>query len=148
MAGENDKFQSTYNDKEEDCDEVCGDGFNMGISECDDGNRKDKDGCSSSCRVERGYKCRGGSPTSKDICQKILPILGEVEMKIDSQINSEKGALRIKFDEKVKLNPVFASNYKDKIKVFLNGTCEKTDLKYTIEIEKDRTGYDTLKINY
>lgn len=24
------------------CDEVCGDGVNMGIRECDDGNRVDK----------------------------------------------------------------------------------------------------------
>ena len=56
----------------------------MGINECDDGNRLDKDGCSSTCRVERGYKCRGGSVTQKDLCQKILPISGDIVMKIES----------------------------------------------------------------
>jgi cysteine-rich repeat protein len=148
IANDDDKYQSSYNDKKEKCDEVCGDGFNMGINECDDGNKIDKDGCSSNCRVERGYKCRGGSATQKDLCQKILPILGDISMKIESQVNSEKGALKIEFDDKVKLNPIYATTFRDKIKVFLNGTCEKTDLRYKIEIFKDRSGYETLKINY
>ena len=34
-----------------DCLEVCGDGFNFGINECDDGNLSDYDGCSSQCIV-------------------------------------------------------------------------------------------------
>ena len=28
--------------------------------ECDDGNWKDKDGCSKYCKLEPGYKCPGG----------------------------------------------------------------------------------------
>jgi cysteine-rich repeat protein len=120
----------------------------MKINECDDGNRIDKDGCTSDCRIERGYKCRGGSPTSIDKCQRIMPIQGEAQVKVDSTINSERGSLVIKFDEKVKVNPIHVKDIKEKIKVFLNGTCENTDLKYTIDIIKDKQGYETVKISY
>ena len=37
--------------------EVCGDGLNYGIFECDDGNLDDGDGCSSVCSIEPGYQC-------------------------------------------------------------------------------------------
>jgi cysteine-rich repeat protein len=120
----------------------------MGIRECDDGNRVDKDGCSSDCRVERNYRCRGGGTTTKDKCQKILPISGDVNLKIDSIINSEKGSLAIEFDEKVKLNPKHQADFKEKIKVFLNGTCESYDLKYQIVLVQDRFGWESIKINY
>jgi cysteine-rich repeat protein len=33
----------------EGCIEICGDGFNYGSYECDDGNLLDKDGCNSKC---------------------------------------------------------------------------------------------------
>ena len=35
----------------------CGDGFRDGDERCDDGNTRDGDGCSSSCRVEDGWFC-------------------------------------------------------------------------------------------
>lgn len=38
------------------------------VSECDDGNNEDGDGCSRDCRVENGYICRGGSPDTPDNC--------------------------------------------------------------------------------
>ena len=50
------------------CSEVCGDGFNLGMYECDDGNKANKDGCSSECYYENGFTCLGGSSTSKDVC--------------------------------------------------------------------------------
>ena len=34
------------------CKEICGDGLNLGKYECDDGNKNNGDGCSSSCKVE------------------------------------------------------------------------------------------------
>ena len=43
------------------CTEICGDGFNMGEFECDDGNTADGDGCSSKCAVEVNYRCSKGS---------------------------------------------------------------------------------------
>ncbi len=39
------------------CSEICGDGIKY-MAECDDGNRESKDGCSSDCKIERGYECR------------------------------------------------------------------------------------------
>jgi len=42
----------------------------MGQVECDDGNNYDNDGCSSSCHVEQGYKCLGGSDTTEDVCEE------------------------------------------------------------------------------
>jgi cysteine-rich repeat protein len=36
--------------------------------ECDDGNTRDGDGCSSNCKIERFYECRGGNATNPDIC--------------------------------------------------------------------------------
>lgn len=54
------------------CSEICGDGRKFVLA-CDDGNTINGDGCSSSCQVEAGFVCTGGSPTSKDSCLKGLP---------------------------------------------------------------------------
>ena len=40
----------------------------MGLLECDDGNTDDGDGCSSTCTLENGYKCTGGTHTTPDTC--------------------------------------------------------------------------------
>jgi cysteine-rich repeat protein len=53
------------------CEEICGDGLNYGINECDDGNLESGDGCSNDCKVEPGWTCSGGSIKSKDSCQPI-----------------------------------------------------------------------------
>lgn len=55
--------------------EICGDGRNMGILECDDGNLLDGDGCSSICNVEPNYVCTGGDFSHCDICHSTLPLL-------------------------------------------------------------------------
>lgn len=49
------------------CTEICGDGilFNLG---CDDGNLINGDGCSSTCTVESGWACPGGSSTARSVC--------------------------------------------------------------------------------
>ena len=44
-----------------------------GSEACDDGNLVDGDGCSSSCTIESGYSCSGGSVTSKDTWAKWDP---------------------------------------------------------------------------
>jgi cysteine-rich repeat protein len=41
----------------------CGDGKRDGAEECDDGNIFTKDGCSTDCKLETGYKCTAGSPS-------------------------------------------------------------------------------------
>ena len=50
------------------CIELCGDGLNMGMYECDDGNNDPEDGCDPDCRIEYGWYCTGGSPKSRDVC--------------------------------------------------------------------------------
>jgi cysteine-rich repeat protein len=40
----------------------------MGFFKCDDGNLVSGDGCSSSCEVEPGWTCSGGTPNSPDTC--------------------------------------------------------------------------------
>ncbi|CAI2384176.1 unnamed protein product [Moneuplotes crassus] len=52
------------------CSDDCGDGKVMVTSAtyCDDGNNIDGDGCSSTCAVESGYTCQGGSSTTSSTC--------------------------------------------------------------------------------
>ncbi len=45
----------------------------MGENECDDGNTKSGDGCSSSCVVETNYACSGGNETTADTCVNRKP---------------------------------------------------------------------------
>jgi cysteine-rich repeat protein len=63
----------THPDK---CQEFCGDGLLMSetrpnVSYCDDGNLDNGDGCNSSCSIEIGYTCSGGSQEQPDSCFEI-----------------------------------------------------------------------------
>lgn len=62
-------FQPSANAK---CQEVCGDGKRFVLG-CDDGNSVNGDGCSSTCQVEVGWNCQGGSPSSADQCSRGAP---------------------------------------------------------------------------
>lgn len=53
------------------CTEICGDGINLGLVWCDDGNNFSGDGCTSACHIERGFNCTGGSKTTPDKCVEI-----------------------------------------------------------------------------
>lgn len=53
------------------CTEICGDGLDFGSYECDDGNTRNGDGCSSRCVIEKDYGCLGGNPKNKDMCAEI-----------------------------------------------------------------------------
>jgi cysteine-rich repeat protein len=57
------------------CMDICADGRNVGTSSaatyCDDGNTVNGDGCSSTCAVEVGWTCGGGSKYRKDSCPEI-----------------------------------------------------------------------------
>ena len=61
----------------------CGDGVRNGTEECDDGNDIDGDGCGSTCVIEAGYICDGGSVSSRDYCDKCGN--GFIEYRINSQ---------------------------------------------------------------
>jgi len=55
------------------CYEICGDGLNYPTTsyDCDDYDTTSGDGCSSSCEVEDGWYCLGGSTTTYDVCYEI-----------------------------------------------------------------------------
>lgn len=51
------------------CTELCGDGYHTTSKfQCDDGNIRNGDGCSSTCTVEAGFTCDGGTPNTRDVC--------------------------------------------------------------------------------
>ncbi|KAF4740737.1 Extracellular matrix protein fras1, partial [Perkinsus olseni] len=51
---------------------ACGDGLRVGPEECDDGNTRSKDGCSSTCEVEAGWICRGRARDRRDYCSRLM----------------------------------------------------------------------------
>ena len=56
------------------CIDKCADGLILmrnSDNYCDDGNSNPNDGCSSSCIIEAGFSCSGGSTTKKDTCNEI-----------------------------------------------------------------------------
>ena len=59
------------------CVDECGDGKVMKREplSCDDGNKKNKDGCSSNCQIEFNWECSGGDSETPDICKNIEPPL-------------------------------------------------------------------------
>lgn len=50
------------------CEPVCGNGAFDGAEQCDDGNSVSGDGCTSACRVEAGYVCRGARSVCAITC--------------------------------------------------------------------------------
>ena len=57
------------------CSPVCGDGRKVSWGDspegCEDNNTISGDGCSSSCQVEHGFVCTGGSITQPDTCASV-----------------------------------------------------------------------------
>lgn len=79
------------------CVEICGDGFNYGQYECDDGNLISGDGCSKTCKIETGWNCTGGSSTSPDTCTNVQNPTPSIAL-----INSQN-QVYVTFDKEVKL---------------------------------------------
>ena len=66
--------------------EKCGDGRNLQINECDDGNTNNGDGCSKDCKIEQNFKCSGGNITNPDKClETIQPEYLSFTQKSDTQ---------------------------------------------------------------
>ena len=45
--------------------------YRAGQEACDDGDSQSDDGCSSTCSIECGYDCAGGTATSADNCTSV-----------------------------------------------------------------------------
>ena len=59
-------YSTSYVQDELFCHKTCGDGMRIDDEQWDDSNTNDKDGCSSTCTVEKGYICTGGNAVTSD----------------------------------------------------------------------------------
>lgn len=55
------------------CIDICGDGKKI-TSECDDGNTESGDGCSSTCTIEKNFRCSGGTLNASKCAYERLDI--------------------------------------------------------------------------
>ncbi|CDW82422.1 UNKNOWN [Stylonychia lemnae] len=117
ISQQDEKFAATFNKKKERCSEVCGDGFNMGIDSCDDGNIFPGDGCGSDCQIEKDFVCEFGSFTSADPSNTVIG----------------SGYIDVRFAELVSFNQSYQNSFKDKIVVKVKGPDEP--YTYTIQLE-------------
>ena len=110
---------------EEVCSEKCGDGYNMGLKSCDDGNQADGDGCDQECRVEEGFVCTGGSIICPDKCRDTVK-----PKYMITHLDAKNSFLVIYFDK-----PVYKGNsniqLKDIILLSIDGPYNYT-LEYTV----------------
>jgi cysteine-rich repeat protein len=56
------------------CQSPCGDGQRFSDEECDDGNRANGDGCSSDCKIEKGFACKD-EPLTEPPLVKEVPVV-------------------------------------------------------------------------
>ncbi|CDW80137.1 UNKNOWN [Stylonychia lemnae] len=94
-------------DSSTECIEICGDGFNYGFYQCDDGNLINGDGCSSTCSIEQGYYCTPGTKYTPSICQDNKNPTPRVSMVTANNL------IYIEFDEEVILSEELNSNTLD-----------------------------------
>jgi cysteine-rich repeat protein len=114
---------------------MCGDGMNLGMVECDDGNLKDGDGCSHDCKIEKDYKCQK-SIAGPDICRRI--ILPDATIKV---LKGNK--ILIYFNKKI--TSVYGSDELTKhIRIVLE-SFDKGTQNVTWNFEKSFTSYSKLK---
>lgn len=117
--------------------------------ECDDGDNDANDGCSTDCRVEPGWICRGGSPTSRDLCEIYNPAsvtiiqTGQVryatKIVINLKVDYLPPALLQSLDCRDRCSGVLTSKLTGETAArvkssFLSGT----NFAFTMEIEFDR----------
>lgn len=108
-----------------DCTEICGDGRNMGIYECDDGNNKDNDGCSADCKIEKFYACSGGDANRADICINRKPL------EITSFKYYGNRTAKVTFSSRAKL--VNDINSKTELRLATSLSDEQIDWEYAFE---------------
>ena len=74
---------------------VVGDGIFLDLTtECEDGNREDGDGCSSTGTIEFGYRCEDGID-----CREVIP--PSLQLQSYEQPSKKPGSLLMEFDEDV-----------------------------------------------
>ena len=120
------------------CKEICGDGLNFHVNQCDDGNLVDNDGCDKFCQVEAGWKCTGGSETTPDYCQR----LSSVDVKVGTTTSDTVSFLWLNFTEPVQQ----LGSWEDTIKILRHPNLE---LVTNFKVEKvDDKSYRIQLIDY
>ncbi|CDW89713.1 fu domain containing protein [Stylonychia lemnae] len=97
------------------CVEICGDGFNYGFYQCDDGNVVNGDGCSSTCNIESGFNCTAGTKISPSVCMDNKNPTPQISLVTASNL------LLIQFDEEVSLMEELTTN---NLKISVSGSQE------------------------
>ena len=98
------------------CTDICGDGRRVKlVTQCDDGNLIDGDGCSSKCEVEAGWMCSGGNETRADTC--VSYIGPKPSIKVSTK---DPTVFEISFDRKV-VNTLQDKEFVTQILVSLEG---------------------------
>jgi len=69
--------------------------------QCDDGNTRDGDGCSSQCKVEEFYECKGGDENNADMCvYKKRPEIVQIKITSNMTLSIIFSTNLIKYDGK------------------------------------------------
>ena len=111
------------------CSEICGDGINLGEYKCDDGNKKDGDGCSSECKLEEGYSCQGGNALNPDVCRDIAPPI----LALSHNTKKKKLDLKYKFALSKPVQILSSKDPKEFVSVSISGKYPNYELDYEID---------------
>ncbi len=109
-------FSQFYSEKPKPVIEICGDGLNLGMLECDDGNTANGDGCNSDCKIEPGFVChKQGEGNGPDICEDVAAPAAVLKV-------FKRNTLEIKFSEAVTCAvPTKQSEFKETLEIELLG---------------------------
>ena len=118
-----------YDDQKQSCVEIWGKGYNLGLLECDDGNLLNGDGCSSQCKIETDWSCKGSNAATPSTCVYLVAPKAEFSTLEES---TSQGS--ITFDQKVKLGPIETGD----IEIRIEGPFAPYTFSYLI---KNETGY-------
>mmetsp|Transcript_16240 Transcript_16240/g.13843 ORF Transcript_16240/g.13843 Transcript_16240/m.13843 type:complete len:204 (-) Transcript_16240:1690-2301(-) len=118
------------------CYETCGDGYKtLAITQCDDANTENGDGCDDECRVEEGWSCEGGDETSPDYC---VSLSGPALIIETDHKNPE--IVILKFDREI-INNIKESEIYNEISVELSGI-NVEDSQYNITYDEEAQEYE------
>lgn len=70
------------------CTPKCGDSILLG-NQCDDGNVKSEDGCSDTCKIEKGWICSGAPSNCKTTCGDGYIVHGKEECDDFNSISND-----------------------------------------------------------
>ena len=103
-----------------------------GYNSCDDGNLVNGDGCSSDCRIEKNFRCEGGSETTPDKCySKIKPEASVMKVY--------KDLYQVQFTNPVKFVPIAGKefDFKNYINFTIDGYSSPENFTWEIKPGKD-----------